>query len=108
VLSAAATLAGCSASPEEIAEQEGLGSSTEAWTQASSGAFDRGRLALMNTFARPFDMTLAYGDRGGCLVMSPQTFALVYPGYAYRVPPCSSIAARQEVGRAYATPASRT
>lgn len=102
---AAASLAGCSASPEDVAEQDGLGSSTAAWTQAAQGAFDGGRLALVNTFARPFDMQLVYGDRGGCLLMSRPTFALVYPGYEYRVPRCYSAADRTFIASAYASPA---
>jgi hypothetical protein len=105
-LAAGASLAGCSGSAEEAITEDGFGSSTEAWTEASTGTFDAGRLALVNTFARPFDMQLAYGDRGGCLLMSRQTFALVYPGYEYRIPRCYSASDRQAVSAMYASPAS--
>ncbi len=105
VFAAASSLVGCSAAPDDVAEEEGLGSSTAAWTQASSGTFDSGRLALVNAVARPFDMQIVYGERGGCLLMSRPTFALVYPGYEYRVPRCFSSADRESIASTYASPA---
>lgn len=105
-LAAAGSLAGCSgATDDDLASQDGVGVAAEAWTEAATGSFDARRLALVNTLARPFDMRLVYGDRGGCIVMSPQTFALAYPGYPYAVPPCWSAAQRQQVAATYASPA---
>jgi hypothetical protein len=105
-LVSAASLAGCSgATDEDLASVASVDTQAEAWTEAASGTFDARRLALVNTLARPFDMSVVYGDRGGCLLMSRPTFALAYPGYEYREPPCYTPWQREDLARVYATPA---
>lgn len=107
-VTAGALLAGCSGATDDdlASDTGGIGSSSEAWVESATGNFTSSRLRLVDAVARPFAMRLDYGSGGGCLLMSPETFALVYPGYAYRAPRCYTAYDREVVAREYATPAS--
>lgn len=105
-LATGAALTGCGAAPEDAADDFEVGVSESPWTEAREGTFTDSHLRLVNGIARPFDLRVEHGDRGGCVYLSTQAFALLYPGERYTTPSCFRAVDRERVSRLYATPAS--